>query len=94
MIDSALQDQEQTNQYLFKEPEEACFAVLLLRIFPEFIFDQLMSDQIYTATCGMCILRSIAIITVILIINHWLSLRKLKQLSITLAISQMASRNV
>ena len=46
MIDSALQDQEQTNQYLFKEPEEICSAVLLLRIFPEFIFDQLMSDQI------------------------------------------------
>jgi len=34
MIDSALQEQEQTNQYLFKEPEEVYFAVLLLNISP------------------------------------------------------------
>lgn len=46
MIDSALQDQKQTNQYLFKEPEQVSFSVLLLRIFPEFVFDQLSSDQI------------------------------------------------
>lgn len=46
MIDSALQDQEQTNQYLFKEAEEVCFAVLVLRVFPKFIFVQLTSDQI------------------------------------------------
>lgn len=46
MIDSALQDQEQTNHCLLKEPEEVCFAVLLLRIFPEFISDQLKFVQI------------------------------------------------
>lgn len=30
MIDSAPPDQKQTNQYLFKEPEQVSFSVLLL----------------------------------------------------------------
>lgn len=46
MIDSALQDQEQTNQYLLKGSEEVCFAVLVQRIFTEYIFDYLISDHI------------------------------------------------
>lgn len=66
MMDLALQDQNQTNQYLFKEPEQVSFSVLLLRLFSKFIFDQLNSDQIWTAPCGMCILQSIVIVTGIL----------------------------
>lgn len=46
MTDSALQDQEQTNQYLFKAYEEVYFVVLLQRFFPRIIFDYLKYDQI------------------------------------------------